>query len=384
MIAYIVTVVHAATVHTLSKREETQDPEEHLVAWPRWLSALIAGLLVLWLLYQVRGILLPFIAGAIIAYLLNPGIDRLERRGWQRTRAIWVVFGIFLLVFIAGALLVVPALAAEARDLIANYQDYVQKSRLLVEQIGSAAEGWGQVVGLVPADVRDAFGALGERAQRYGLYLLENSVAWLSRSLVLVSLLVITPVVAFWVLRDYHKLGRRLLRALPERHRQSTLGILHDVNRVAGSYLLGMATMVVLVGIFAVIVLTVGKVSFSWLLGIMTGVLYVIPYIGFPAAMVVIALTMGVTGQTLTQIVIVLGVLMAGNVCFDYGVTPRVIGRKVGLHPLLVIFAVLAGATLFKFVGIVIAVPLAGAIKVVLLHFFPEVFGSDDTDAAPA
>ena len=77
-------------------------------------------------------------------------------------------------------------------------------------------------------------------------------------------------------------------------------------------------------------------------------------------------------------------VLMVGNVCFDYGVTPRVIGRKVGLHPLLVIFAVLAGATLFGFVGIVIAVPLAGAIKVVLLHFFPEVFSSDETDAAPA
>ena len=80
LIAYIVTVVHVATVDTLAKRGDTKDPEEHLVAWPRWLSALVAGLLVLWLLYQVRGILLPFVVGAVVAYLLNPGIDRLERR----------------------------------------------------------------------------------------------------------------------------------------------------------------------------------------------------------------------------------------------------------------------------------------------------------------
>ena len=84
------------------------------------------------------------------------------------------------------------------------------------------------------------------------------------------------------------------------------------------------------------------------------------------------------------MILIVLGILMAGNIAFDYGVTPRIIGSRVGLHPLVVIFAVLAGAVLFKFVGIVLAVPIAGAIKVVLLHFWPEVFGPEAPDAASA
>ncbi len=191
----------------------------------------------------------------------------------------------------------------------------------------------------------------------------------------------ITPVVTFWVLRDYRRLGRRLLLVLPEPRRTATVEVLSDINKLVGSYLLGMATMMVIVGAFSIAVLSVARVSFAVLLGIMTGVLYVIPYIGFPSAMVVIALTMAVTGRSVGAILIVLGILLGGNIVFDYGVTPRVIGKRVGLHPLVVIFAVLAGATLFKFIGIVLAVPVAGAGKVVLLHFWPELLPAEGADA---
>ncbi|UCC69221.1 MAG: AI-2E family transporter [Armatimonadota bacterium] len=384
VIAYIVTVVHTATMRTLGRKAESYRPEERLLAWPKWLSALVGILLVAWLLYRVRAILLPFALGAVIAYLLNPMIDRLERKGWTRSRAIWVVFGVFLLFFAVGVLLLVPALIAQARDVIAEYDDLVADARQLAGQAQDTVEGWRTFVGILPADVRTAFGKFGEKAEAYALSLLSGSMGWLNRSLIVVSLLIITPVVTFWVLRDYYRLGRQMLRALPERQRDATVMVLRDINRVAGGYLLGMATMVIIVGIFATIVLTVAGVRFSVLLGIMTGVLYVIPYLGFPTAMAAVALTMAVTNGGLGGILIVLGVLLAGNICFDYGVTPRIIGRRVGLHPLVVIFAVLAGATLFKFVGIVLAVPLAGAIKVVLLHFWPEVFGQEPADAAGA
>jgi predicted PurR-regulated permease PerM len=382
VVAYVVTVVHAATTRTLAGETRGYRPEEYLLSWPKWLSGLVAGLLILWLLYRVRGILLPFVLGAVIAYLLNPAIDRLEKRGWRRTQAIGIVFSVFLLVFILIALLVVPTVATQARDVITNYEVYVQGWQEVAVDARGLAERWGMAVGLLPADVREAFAKLGRRAQAYALGLLEAGLAWLNRSVVVVSLLIITPVVTFWVLRDYHRLGRQILRALPERHRAPTLAVLRDVNHVAGGYLLGMATMIVVVGVFAVIVLSAMGVSFSVLLGIMTGVLYVIPYLGFPTALAVIALTMVVTAETVGTIVIVLLMLMAGNVAFDYGVTPRVVGQRVGLHPLVVIFAVLAGGALFKFVGIVLAVPLAGAIKVALLHFWPEWFSSQTEEAA--
>ncbi len=383
VIAYIVTVVQAATMRTLGRKSDGYRPEERLLAWPRWLSALVAVLLVAWLLYQVRGILLPFVLGAVIAYLLNPVIDNFERRkGWTRGRAIWAVFGVFLLLFVVAALLLVPALIAQARDVIANDDELAERAHRLVFEAQDTADGWGRAVGALPGNLREAFSDLGEAAEEYALSLLRGSMGWLNRSLVVVSLLVITPVVTFWVLRDYHRLGGKMLRALPERQREDTVQVLRDINRVAGGYLLGMATMAIVVGIFATIVLTVAGVRFSVLLGILTGVLYVIPYIGFPTAMAVVALTMGVTGGGIGAILIVLGILLAGNICFDYGMMPRVIGRRVGLHPLVVIFAVLAGATLFGIVGIVLAVPLAGAVKVVLLQFWPEIFEEEPTEVA--
>ncbi len=384
VIAYIVTVVHAATMRTLDGKAEAYRPEERLLSWPKWLSAMVGVLLVAWLLYRVRTILLPFVLGAVIAYLLNPMIDRLERKGWSRGRAIWTVFGVFLLVFVVAALLLVPALIAQANDVIKHYDELVADARRLSREAQDTVEGWGTVVRVLPGNVRQAFGDLGDRAQAYAANLLRGSVDWLTRSLVTVSLLIITPVVTFWLLRDYHRLGRQMLRSLPERRREEMVHVLRDVNQVAGGYLLGMATMVIIVGMFATLVLTLAGVRFAVLLGITTGVLYVIPYLGFPTAMVAVGLTMAVTGSGFGAILIVLIVLLAGNICFDYGVTPRVIGGRVGLHPLVVIFAVLAGATLFKFVGIVLAVPLAGAIKVVLLHFWPEVFGQEPADAGGA
>jgi len=384
VIAYIVTVVHVATTRTLARRTEGYRPEERLLAWPKWLTALVAGLAVIWFLYRVRQILLPFVVGAIIAYLLNPVIDRLERRGWSRIRAIWFVFGLFLLVFLLAAFGLVPALAGEARDLIASYEQVVARGHELAREARAWAQNWGLALGVLPEDVASAFSAVGDKAQSYGLSLLEGVLSWLNRSVIIVSLLILTPVVTFWVLRDYHLLGQRLLKLMPERQRTATLAILHDINRVAGGYLLGMVTMMVIVGIFAVAVLSIAGVHFAWLLGIVTGVLYVIPYLGYPTAMVVVTLTMAITGKPPGAILAVLAILISGNIAFDYGVTPRVLGGRVGLHPLVVIFSVLAGAALFGVLGVIISIPLAGAIKVVLLHFWPEAFSAHDQQDAPS
>lgn len=373
VVAYLVTVVHAATVRTLAGREGRSHPEDRLLSWPKWLSALVVGLLLIWFLYRVRGILLPFVLGATIAYVLNPAIDRLERRGWPRTRALGLVFAIFLVVFVAGGLLVVPVLATEARNLIANYQTFVEQGSRLAAQVEGLAERWGGRFGVVRDDVRNWLGLVSDRAQTYALALLNAGLDWLRGSIGFVSLLVITPVVTFWVVRDYHYLARRVMGLLPERQREAVTAVLRDINRLAGSYLLGVVTVACLISLYAAIVLSVARVRFAVLLGIMEGVLSAIPYLGFPTALLVIVLTMLVTGAGLAKILVVLAFLVLGNILSDYGVSPRIIGSRVGLHPLIVIFALLAGGSLFGFIGLLLAVPLAGAIKVVLMHFWPEV-----------
>lgn len=375
VIAYIVTVVQAATARALAAAEGAERPEERLLSWPKWLTGLIGFAILIWFLYRVRQILLPFVLGALIAYILNPAIDRLEARHWSRTQAVAVVFGVFLLLFVLGVLLLVPAVVAEARAVIDNYTELVARAQQAITQAQGFAERVARLVGILPENVRQAFSRVGERLQQYGLGILEGGMSWLNRSVTVVALLIITPVVTFWVLRDYHVFGRRLLGAIPQRQRKSVVSVLQDINRVAGSYLLGMVIMVAAVAIYAVTVMEIARVPYAWLLGILTGVLYLIPYFGYPAAMVAIVITMLVTGRSAAAILTVLAILIAGNFFFDYVVSPRVLGRRVGLHPLTVIFAVLSAGALMGFLGVILAVPVAGSIRVVLLHFWPEAFG---------
>ena len=372
VLTYVVTVIHAATMRVLARQGGAEEPEASLLAWPRWLWALVAGLLVIWLLYRVRVILLPFVMGAMIAYLLNPGIDALQRRGWRRARAIGLVFGIFLVIFVIVMLLVVPTAAEQAGKLAADSQTYARKGHEFYQGLQHTAKIWGRLVGLLPRDVSAAFAQAGAEVQAYALSLLHAGPGWLNRSLVLVSLLIITPVITFWLLRDYHALGRHLLLALPERRREPVREMLRDINQLAGRYLLGTVMLSGIVTLYAAIVLAVAGVPFSILLGIMTGLLYGVPYIGYPSAVVISGLIMVVSGKKVGFTLVVLAIMVAGNLIADQVLYPKLVGRRVGLHPLTAIFALLAGGTLFGFVGVVLAVPAAALIKVVILRFWPQ------------
>ncbi|MFB3881031.1 MAG: AI-2E family transporter [Armatimonadota bacterium] len=381
VIAYIVTVVHAATTRTLGRTSEPYRPEERLFAWPKWLSGLIGVLLVIWLLYQVRGILLPFILGAVIAYLLNPGIARIERRGTPRGRAIALVFCLFLVVFVGAILLLAPIVANQADDLIRDYDKNLAAFETRIAAVEEFLERRGADLGILPQDMRLFFANARDAAAEWARGVVRSIPAILNRSIALISLLVITPIVTYWVLRDYQRLGRKALRAIPEPRRSSLMDLLGEINKLVGSYLLGMAIMVVIVAIYASIVLVAAGVKFAALLGMITGVLYLIPYIGFPAAVIIVAIAMTVTGHSLVSILIVFVFYVLGNIASDYLITPRVVGGRVGLHPLVVIFSLLAGAALLGVVGMVLAVPTAGAIKVVLLRFWPELFTPGPPDA---
>jgi predicted PurR-regulated permease PerM len=333
---------------------------------------MVAGLLVIWLLYRVRAILLPFVMGAAIAYLLNPSIDVLQRRGWRRGRAIGVVFGLFLVIFVAVMLLVVPTAAEQAGRLAADYQTYARKGHEFYQGLQHNAKLVGRLVGLLPRDVAAAFTQAGDEAQAYILSLLQTGPGWLNRSLVIVSLLIITPIVTFWLLRDYHALGRHLLLVLPKRQRETVREMLRDINEMAGRYLLGTIMLSGIVTLYATIVLAVAGVPFSILLGILTGLFYSVPYIGYPSAVVISGLIMLVSGKKLVFILVVLAIMVVGNLIADQILYPKMVGRRVGLHPLTAIFALLAGGALLGFVGVVLAVPAAAVIKIVILRFWPE------------
>jgi predicted PurR-regulated permease PerM len=311
--------------------------------------------------------------------MLNPLIERLGRRGMVRHRAISLVFLALVALVVVAAFLVVPLLVSEAQDLAKNYDTYTQEVQKFAARAEATAVRYAGRLGVVPSDVFRALGSVGEYLRKWGLQVLLSALDWLQRSSSLfLGLLVVAPIVAFWLLRDYHVLGRVLLRLAPEKQRANTVAVVGDMNQIVGGYLLGMAIMTALVGLYASIILLLLGVPFSILLGLATGLLSIVPYLGFPSAMLLIGITMAVTGMPWVKLALVLGLLLVGNLVSDNLVYPRVIGGRVGLHPLVIVFALMAGGALLGFLGMLLAVPVAGVIKALLLRFWPEVFAASE------
>ncbi len=382
LVTYLATVIHAATMRSLAERGDEERPETHLITWPRWMFGLLLLLVSLWVLYHVRPILTPFLLGALAAYVLNPVVDRMVTRGSTRGRAVALVFLLLLALVALAAFLIIPAVVNEARTFASDYDTYAARARGLVTDLNEVANRVAGRLGIPPREVQRFFRQFNHRAETSGSDVLLSVWSGLNRGLEILLLLVLTPVVTFWLLRDYHRLGGVLLRLVPETHRSSTVEIAGEINRIVGGYLLGLLTMMVLVGTYSSLVLTLLGVRYSLLLGIITGVLSIIPYFGFPTAMVVIALTMVATGQSVGMIVLAIALHILGNIGSDYLVYPRVVGSRVGLHPLVVIFALLAGGALLQFLGILLAVPTAGVIKMLFCRFWPEPFACQESKPA--
>jgi predicted PurR-regulated permease PerM len=376
---YLVTIVHQLTLRYLAAGD-VQTAEERLALWPTWLLALLAGLLALWVLYRVRSILLPFVLGVIIAYILDPVTDKMEARGVPRTRAVGLIFLLFLLLVVLAAVVLIPAIVTESRTLIENYNSYAEATGRWFVGLQHAALRLAERVGVPAARVDEVF----SRLRAYGPQLLEDILAWLQDFLGRIGLLIITPIIAFWLLREYHAIAQMLLRLVPAKRRRITVEVAGSINRLIGNYLLGVLTTAGLVGAYSIIVLLALRVPYAVLLGFLTGLLSIIPYLGFPTAMIIIAVVMAVTGKGWVLIVVAVGLHIVANMVSDYVVSPRIYASRIGLHPLWVIFAILAGGALLGLPGVILGVPVAGIIKLLLVRLWPEPFGPEAAEAAKA
>ncbi len=374
--AYLVTIVHHLTLRYLAAAD-VETAEERLITWPIWMVGLLAGLLALWVLYRVRSILLPFILGVIIAYTLDPLVDRMETRGMRRTRSVGLMFLLFVLLVVLAAVLLIPAIVTEARTLIENYNSYAEATSRWFVGLQHAALRLAERAGVPAAQVDAAFA----RLSALGPKLLGDILGWLQAFVGRFGLLVITPIIAFWLLREYHVAAQTLLRLVPEGRRENTVEVAGDINRLIGNYLLGVLITSGFVAAYSIIVLLVLRVPYAVLLGFLTGLLSIVPYVGFPAAMAIIAIVMAVTGKSWVLIVVALGLHVLANVLNDYVLSPRIFAGRIGLHPLWVIFAILAGGALMGLPGVILAVPAAGIIKLLLVRLWPASFGTEEAEA---
>jgi predicted PurR-regulated permease PerM len=324
-----------------------------------WLATFVVFVLELWLLSEI---LLPFVAGAAIAYLLTPLTDRIERLGVNRLAAALLIITLMVMVFVLLILLVAPILGGQLSSFFENIPGYVTKLQLL---LSDQSRPW----------VQKLLGA-GFNTDKTITDLATQGVGWLStflkslwsggRALVsLFSLIVVMPVVAFYLIYDWHRMIRTVDSWIPLHQRETVRQLAREVDAAIAGFVRGQTAVCLILGSYYAVALTVSGLNFGLLIGLISGLITFIPYVG---SMTGLILALGVAvaqfwpewGPILT----VLGIFLVGQFLEGNLLAPKLVGESVGLHPVWLIFALLAFGYLFGFVGLLVAVPLAATIGV--------------------
>jgi len=326
-----------------------------------WLALFAVLVLMLWLLSEI---LLPFIAGAAIAYLLTPVTDRMERLGINRLAAALSIITVVVMAIVLVILLVAPILGGQLASFIDNIPGYVARLQSL---LSDPSRPWLQKV----------LGA-GFNADKSIGDLVTQGVGWLTtflkslwsggRALVsLFSLVVVTPVVAFYLIYDWHRMIRTVDEWVPLNQRDIVRQLAREIDAAIAGFVRGQTAVCLILGSFYAVALTLSGLNFGLLIGLLSGVITFIPYVG---SMTGLILALGVAVAQFwphySSILMVLAIFLVGQFLEGNLLAPKLVGESVGLHPVWLIFALLAFGYLFGFVGLLVAVPLAATIGVLV------------------
>jgi len=350
----------------------------------QWLAIIIVLGFVIWLLSPV---LTPFMIGALLAYMADPLADRLERWGLGRTLAVSIVFTLMVLVVAGILLLLVPLIERQVVRLIGSLPRYVEWTR-------DVAFPWLQAhLHLRPGsfDVDSIIKALQTNIGSVGS-IAAATLAKVSKSgfgiVLWLTNLVLIPVVTFYLLRDWDVMVARLDRMLPRRQRPTIVRLANESNQVLGAFVRGQLLVMVALGIIYGVGLALIGLSVGPLIGMVAGLLSFVPYLGFIIGLVAALIAVMVQYGDWLHLGLLAIVFAVGQMMEGYVLVPKLVGDKIGLHPVAVMFAVLAGGYLFGFFGILLALPVAAVIMVLLRYGYEryqqsDLYGGDDTVILP-
>ncbi|MBM7049428.1 MULTISPECIES: AI-2E family transporter [Rhizobium] len=328
-------------------------------------------------LYLFSTILLPFIAGMAVAYFLDPVADRLERIGLSRLMATVVILVSFVLVFALALTIIIPIIINQFNDFIQHIPAYVQQMQQLVAKAQTM---------VLPDWIRNQLGAIKDNFSSImsdGLSFVGGLFAqiWSSgKALVnIISLLVVTPVVAFYILLDWDRMIAKVDNWIPRDHVATVRQIATEINQAIAGFIRGQGSLCIILGIYYGVGLSLVGLNFGLLIGLFAGMISFIPYVG---SLVGLILAVGVAlvqfwpddylWVGLTLAVFFTGQFLEGNV-----LQPKLVGESVGLHPVWLMFALFAFGALFGFVGLLVAVPAAAACGVLVRFALSRYLQSD-------
>lgn len=325
-----------------------------------WWTLLFLGVLLF--LYRVRAVLTPFLFAILLAYVVYPLIVAVEKRGASRVAAILIVYALFGVVFGLLLSLTLPNLLKELEEIARK----LPRQAVQLEELGQDAVGFLRRLKL-PATLQEAWDTLLARIQLALEGLAGRLIQVLMALFTNLLALLISPVLAFYFLRDHQAMRERALRYIPAHYRGDALFILGEVNSALNGFFRGQLWICLFVGLFVYGGLWLLKIPYALFIALLAGLFDIIPYFGpvlgfLPAA----ALALSKSPVTVLWVFVL---FVAANQIENSLISPWLIGDRVGLHPLVVIFAVLVGGHLLGLLGLLIAVP-AAAIGRVLLDYF--------------
>jgi predicted PurR-regulated permease PerM len=335
-------------------------PLERQVAF--WAVALAVFVALLWLLSDV---LLPFVAGMALAYLLNPIARRAEQLGIGRAVSALIVVSLVIVMVVVVVMAVAPIVSEQFTAFVDNLPNYLTKLQSIVSD---PSRPWlAKVFGGNLTDPGKSVSGLMTQASGFiGTFLVS---VWSGGRAVfsVLSLLIITPVVAFYLLLDWEQVVATVDGWIPLHHRNTVRGLARDIDAAIAGFMRGQAVICMILAAFYSIGLTLTGLNFGFLIGMMTGLLSFIPFVGAGTGFLVAAvIAIAQFWPNWVSIAMVGGVFLIGQALEGYVLSPKLVGAKVGLHPVWMMFALIAFGYLFGFVGLLIAIPMAATIGVLL------------------
>ena len=339
-----------------------------------WGVVSLVAILLIWLL---RGMLLPFLLGMGVAYVADPLADRLETHHVPRWLATLIVLGVIVGGGILALVLIAPLVINQIMQLAAQAPHYidVMRHRVLPQVTSFVARVGGPHDA---ADLQKEASAYVGSVSSWIVGILEQ--IWSSGLVIAntVYVLLLTPLVAFYFLRDWDKMVARIDGWMPRRHTSAIRGLAHEINDILAGFIRGQATVCLIFAVYYSVALSLAGLDFGIIIGTAAGVLTFIPYLGAITGLLASVIVASFQFTDHSRILIVAGVYILGHLIEANLVTPMLVGGRVKLHPVWIIFALSAGGALFGFTGILLAVPFAAVVGVLvrfaLANYLDSVF----------
>ncbi len=356
----------------------------------RWggtvLAVFVGGMLILltyYVLVKLQRVLWIFALSVLVAYFLEPVIQRLQKAGWSRTGAVWAVLGAVVLVMVLAGWAVIPALVNQVQDAAENWTQYSDQATITYEQLRSKLYAW--VGRLYPQVGTTNF--LDSKIPEAQEWLAKNVPAmleWVSRQLVaslgLLGLTVIVLILSFHFMMLAETLRATVQKLIPRQHSAEVEAVGSEIGTMLGQYLRGIAVLFFANGIGAVIIMSALSLFFgnkyALVVGVLTGITNMVPYVGPVVSAGSAGYLTYVTAEPSTALLaslLAMGLMLVMSQYFAIIVQPKLIGRRINLHPLVILFAMFAGYELFGLIGVIIGMPIAASIKIILAKWIPVI-----------